>query len=104
MKEFNGITLEILIKIPLKTVFHFTRNGESVGYIIAEESIQGNGTTTVFTPFTADGLMTETRCFKCAIKSLIRVQENPGDFQPCDRRRPTFEIEVHVISFGRQLH
>jgi len=104
MKEFNGITLETLIKIPLKTFFHFIRNGEAVGYIIAEESIQGNGTTTVFTPFTADGLMTETRCFKCAIKSLIRLHEKSGDFQPCDRRRPTVEIEVHVISFGRQLH
>lgn len=104
MKEFNGITLETLIKIPLKTVFHFTRDEEAVGYVIAEESIQGNGTTTVFTPFTADGLMTETRCFKCAIKSLIRQHDNSGDFQPCDRRRPTVEIEVHVISFGRQLH
>lgn len=104
MKEFNGITLETLIKTPLKTVFHFTRDGDAVGYIIAEESIQGNGTTTVFTPFTADGLMTETRCFKCAIKSLIRLHENSGAFQPCDRRRPTIEIEVHVISFGRQLH
>lgn len=104
MKEFHGITLEALIKIPLKTVFHFTRNGEAVGYIIAEESIQGEKIVTVLTPFTADGLMTETRCFKCAIKSLIRLHENSGQFQPCDRRRATVEIEVHVISFGRQLH
>lgn len=104
MKEFNGITLETLIKIPLKTIFLFMRNDEAVGYLIAEESNQGNETVTIFTPFTAKGLQAETRCFNCAVKSLIRLHENSGDFLQCDRRRPSVAIEIHVISFGRQLH
>lgn len=104
MQIFNGVDLEILIRIPLQSILYFTRFGDAIGYIAVEESIQGEDCVTVYTPFTADGLMKKTRCFKCAIKSLIHLHENEGELKPADRRRPSVEIEVHVISLGRQLH
>jgi len=105
MKEFNGTALETVIKIPLKRIFRLFRDGEYFGHLIAEETSQGGKHSTIFTPFTSDGLLDETRCFKCAIKSLIKFHEKSGAFQPCDRRRPSVEFEIHVISLGRpQLH
>ncbi|MGC0795415.1 hypothetical protein WKG85_08955 [Pantoea agglomerans] len=104
MKEFNETSLETIIKIPQKSVFHFIRDGVDMGFLLAEENQLNDKNSTVFTPFTSNGILTETRCLKCALKSLINLHDKSGDFQPCDRRRASVGIEVHVISFGRQLH
>ena len=102
MKKYNVTSLEVVIQIPLKTIFQLFRDGYDLGYIMAEETAQGGKASATFTPFTCAGLLDETHCFKCALESLIKFHERSGDFQPSDRRRPT--VEIHVISLSRPLH
>ncbi|MDU5473985.1 MULTISPECIES: hypothetical protein [unclassified Pantoea] len=102
MKQFNETSLELVIKIPLKTILQLFRNGEDLGYLMVEETAEGGKASATFTPFTCAGLLDETRCFKCALESLIKFHERSGDLQPCDRRRAT--IEINVISLSRPIH
>lgn len=96
-----------LIKIPLKSVFYFTQGETELGYISAEETLQDSKSFTTFTPFTSAGPLDETRCFECAIKTLIKRHAGERDFQPCDQRAAPRSIIVEIIatkSFMSPLH
>jgi len=81
-----GISHELLIQIPLKTILRIFQGGIEVGFISAETILQADGPRITLTPFTSEGPLPETLCTDCTVQALLQHRAGNTDILPCDRR------------------
>lgn len=98
------IEVELLIKVPNQKIHFLSTGAVGLDFIFEDETAQGHA---IFTPFTSEGLLTETGCFGCAVESLVRRRRGPDVFIPCDRRAQPFSIVISLLAgrpFGHTTH
>lgn len=93
-----GISHELLIQIPLKTILRIFQGGIALGYISAETTLQVDGPRITLTPFTSEGTLPETLCTACAVQALLQHRAGIKDFLPCDRRPEPRGIIIGIIA------
>lgn len=92
--NIKNLSIHCLIKVPLKSVFQLAQADKCLGYISEEQS----GINKTFTPFTSEGTLPETRCFRCAVETLVQRSAGNPDFLPCDRSAVPRSIIINIIA------